>query len=349
MAVVGKTVVRLQTTRGHINLPADINGDGTITLSFLPGPKSALTPPTLTIGPSGASAGGGGFTNPMTALDDVIIGGAAGAAARLAKGANGTYLGINGSGHLAYGTPAGTGLANPMSAQDDLIIGGASGAGARLAKGSDGQVLTVDPTTHHLVWATPSGGGGSRDSASAVFTTPPDSNNWDQFNEGFGTGTTEQNARGDVSVLVLANDVQPRGLYRQLSTPYVATMAVSLDYPFDGNHSGGVGFYDTVSHKLEIFALTDISNNHAIQGTYFTDPANWASNFTTYIPTVIPNPLWFRLSDDGSFRTTEFSLNGLDWRQLYISASSEFLTADSVCFVALGQNSRCTISSYVEA
>jgi hypothetical protein len=49
---------------------------------------------------------------------------------------------------------------NPMTTQDDIIIGGASGALTRLAKGSDGQVLTVDPTTHHLVWATPSGGGG---------------------------------------------------------------------------------------------------------------------------------------------------------------------------------------------
>jgi hypothetical protein len=52
---------------------------------------------------------GGGMTNPMTTLDDVIIGGASGAPARLAKGANGTFLGINGSGHVAYGTPAGGG------------------------------------------------------------------------------------------------------------------------------------------------------------------------------------------------------------------------------------------------
>lgn len=49
---------------------------------------------------------------------------------------------------------------SPLTSQDDLIIGGASGTPTRLAKGTDGQVLTVDPTTHHLVWATPSGGGG---------------------------------------------------------------------------------------------------------------------------------------------------------------------------------------------
>jgi hypothetical protein len=50
------------------------------------------------------------------------------------------------------------GMTNPMTTQDDLIVGGASGTPARLAKGSDGQVLTVDPTTHHLVWATPGAG-----------------------------------------------------------------------------------------------------------------------------------------------------------------------------------------------
>lgn len=49
-------------------------------------------------------------------------------------------------------------LSNPMTTQDDIIVGGASGVAGRLAKGTDGQVLTVDPTTHHLLWATPSSG-----------------------------------------------------------------------------------------------------------------------------------------------------------------------------------------------
>lgn len=53
---------------------------------------------------------------------------------------------------------AGTGMTNPMTTQDDIIVGGSSGTPGRLAKGSDGQVLTVDPTTHHLVWATPGSG-----------------------------------------------------------------------------------------------------------------------------------------------------------------------------------------------
>jgi hypothetical protein len=49
-------------------------------------------------------------------------------------------------------------MTNPMTTAADLIVGGTSGAPARLGKGSDGQVLTVDPSTHLLVWATPSSG-----------------------------------------------------------------------------------------------------------------------------------------------------------------------------------------------
>lgn len=83
---------------------------------------------------------------------------------------------LDGSG--AYSTPAGSGMTNPMTTQDDIIIGGASGTPARLAKGTDSQVLTVDPTTHHLVWATPSRqpfkhtilkGNGNKTTTSATF------------------------------------------------------------------------------------------------------------------------------------------------------------------------------------
>lgn len=56
---------------------------------------------------------GGGLTNPMTAQDDLIIGGTAGAPARLAKGSNGQVLTLNGSGHVAWATPSGGGGGGP--------------------------------------------------------------------------------------------------------------------------------------------------------------------------------------------------------------------------------------------
>lgn len=71
-------------------------------------------------------------------------------------------LAPDGTGKLGFRAETGGGaMSNPMTTQDDIIVGGVAGAPGRLAKGTDGQVLTVDPTTHHLVWATPGGGGGS--------------------------------------------------------------------------------------------------------------------------------------------------------------------------------------------
>lgn len=45
-----------------------------------------------------------GMQNPMTAAGDIIVGGTSGAPSKLAKGSNGSLLGVNGSGNLAYTT-----------------------------------------------------------------------------------------------------------------------------------------------------------------------------------------------------------------------------------------------------
>ncbi len=44
----------------------------------------------------------GGMTNPMTTVGDIIYGGTSGAPTRLAKGANNTFLGVDGSGTLGW-------------------------------------------------------------------------------------------------------------------------------------------------------------------------------------------------------------------------------------------------------
>jgi hypothetical protein len=43
-----------------------------------------------------------GLTNPMTTAGDIIVATAGGAAQRLAKGANNTVLGVDGSGNVGY-------------------------------------------------------------------------------------------------------------------------------------------------------------------------------------------------------------------------------------------------------
>jgi hypothetical protein len=84
------------------------------------------------------SAVGGIATPPLTGTDGNVL----------------TYVAATPA--LALLPPVG--FANPMTTPADIIVGGTAGAPVRLAKGTDGQVLTVDPTTHLLLWATPSAG-----------------------------------------------------------------------------------------------------------------------------------------------------------------------------------------------
>lgn len=55
-----------------------------------------------------------GFTSPMTTQYDIIVGGTSGVAQRLAKGANGTFLGVSG-GVLSYLTPPSASLGSAVT------------------------------------------------------------------------------------------------------------------------------------------------------------------------------------------------------------------------------------------
>lgn len=99
---------------------------------------------------------GGGMANPMTTNQDIIVGGASGAPARIAVGANGQVLAIT-AGIVGW-VNAASGFSNPMNAIGDLIFGGVAGLATRLAIGANGQVLTVVGGAPG--WANPSGGGG---------------------------------------------------------------------------------------------------------------------------------------------------------------------------------------------
>ena len=95
-----------------------------------------------------------GMTNPMTSPGDVIYGSVGGVPARLPRGDNGRFLGLQGG--LPAWLPAP--MENPMTEAGDLVVGGESGAPSRLAKGANGQVLKM--VAGVLAWAAESGGGG---------------------------------------------------------------------------------------------------------------------------------------------------------------------------------------------
>lgn len=66
--------------------------------------------------------GGAGMTNPMTTAEDIIVGGVAGAPARLGVGANGTFLGVT-AGVVGWASPSGSGdVVGPASSTADYVV-----------------------------------------------------------------------------------------------------------------------------------------------------------------------------------------------------------------------------------
>lgn len=98
------------------------------------------------------------LANPMTAQDDLIVGGTAGAPARLAKGADSQVLTVDPTTHdLVWANPA-SGFADPTTTKGDLLVHGTSTT--RLGVGSDGQVLTADSAqTLGVKWGAAGGAG----------------------------------------------------------------------------------------------------------------------------------------------------------------------------------------------
>jgi hypothetical protein len=80
--------------------------------------------------------------NPMTTAGDIVVADARGVAQRKAKGANGSYLGVDGAGNLNYSVPIG--FANPMAAAGDIIVGGAGGAAGRAPIGAGNSIFGVN-------------------------------------------------------------------------------------------------------------------------------------------------------------------------------------------------------------
>lgn len=108
----------------------------------------------------------GGMSNPMTANQDVIVGGSspAGGPTRLGVGANGQVLTIT-AGAVGWANSA-SGFSNPMTTIGDIITATTAGAAARTAIGANGQLLTVVGGVP--AWANPGAGSPNEISASLL-------------------------------------------------------------------------------------------------------------------------------------------------------------------------------------
>jgi hypothetical protein len=196
--------------------------------TWIPGTVSgALTDHTHATTGSGAT-GGGGTLNPTTLTFPV--------ATSPAQTAEGSAVWDSDDDRLTVGDGTGrkTFYPNVLTTQDDIIVAAASGVPDRLGKGSDGQVLTVDPTTHHLVWATPSSG--------SVATDPI----WDAKGDlagGTGSNTAARLPVGADDTILMADAAQTTGL------KWVASQTPSTQAFGDSATQGTADTYARGDHK----------------------------------------------------------------------------------------------------
>lgn len=146
--------ITLSATSGTPSLAiiagTDLNSNGTFYHLGEIINKVGATQYTLTL----PSVTGTLMVNPMTAVGDVIVGGASGAPTRLAKGSAGQVLKVNSAGTgLEWGTDN-AGMSNPMTTAGDIIYGGSSGTPTRLAKGTSGQMLVMNSGATAPEWTT---------------------------------------------------------------------------------------------------------------------------------------------------------------------------------------------------
>lgn len=126
-----------------------------------------------------------------------------------------------------------TGFVNPMTTQDDIILGGASGAAGRLGKGTDGQVLTVDPATHHVVWATPAAASGDV-STDLIWDAKGD------IAAGTGSNTAARLAVGSNGQVLTADSTQTTGLKWSAAGSGAPTTAKYVTTASDGTLSAEI-------------------------------------------------------------------------------------------------------------
>lgn len=133
----------------------------------------------------------GALTNPMTTAGDLIVGGASGAPARLAKGTDAQVLKII-SGVLTWAAEAGGGIQHTLDAVDPPDVDDDEGmgysGGSLYSDGTDAW-LCLDPSEGAAVWLQLTGGGGS-DGPLNNFAATTDPGVGDDSGDGYGVGST---------------------------------------------------------------------------------------------------------------------------------------------------------------
>ena len=150
------------------------------------------------------------------------------------------------------------------------------------------------------------------------------SSDFDQVISGGGSGTGAS-IRGRFQAI-------PGGAYTLTACLQITMLAKTFQ-------SGGVALRDSVSGKLIVCALlSGASGTQNIQYAKFNSPTSF---FADYIaPSVsVGGKVWLRIVDNGTNRITLFSVDGINFLEIYTVGRTDFMTPNEIGFVMSTENS----------
>lgn len=162
----------------------------------------------------------------------------------------------------------------------------------------------------------------------------PQLKTWSWVNQG---GASVVNAADSIFLTGVADSgANIRARVHSVTPPYSIVACIIPLVPKTTFAHVGVLFRESGSGKIvEVDTLFDNSNVQHLTGGKYTSPTAFSSGLTLGADCLIANayPLFFRLSDDNvTNRTFDFSIDGVNWIQLFQEGRTTFITADQIGF-----------------
>jgi hypothetical protein len=268
---------------------------------------------------------GGGFSNPMEAAGDIIVGGTAGAPARLAKGDDGDVLVLEsgtpfwktgGAGNTVTYSTYSTPHVNPVAG--DLWIP------------TDGFFMYVYSGTEWLTVA-------------QQFRTkaPPLVSTWTWVNQGSATAVDE------AGTILMTSPTEAAWQWRMLTRPvptppYTLTACIEVEplITSTSNSALGIGWRQAAAGGSQGYMAgfyVHCSNSVTAYNLYSAKMAGLTASQVGYANSPMANSsfdrIWLRIADDNANRICSYSLSGVNFRQFHSVTRLDYLTPDQVCLL----------------